>query len=240
MSVLANFLCPRCRTTALRAEGPALCCLRCGGLLLRGVAADSVRLALDPGSQEAAERTRGGPFARVDLQGPASCPVCRVHMQRFPAGAVEVDTCGEHGTWYDAGELLAVRDALIARGVSAAVAAPAPAALPPSPPPARPVPVLPTSSGLELADVPARRRSAPAAAPPMHDFKTADAARRRAEAQEDLENPSFDVLGAVLGMIGMTVDAPVTDYRRRRRHRHRSRSRDASLFIRAIERAIYD
>jgi hypothetical protein len=33
-------------------------------------------------------------------------------MQRFRVGSVDVDTCMDHGTWYDRGELGVVRDAL--------------------------------------------------------------------------------------------------------------------------------
>jgi Zn-finger nucleic acid-binding protein len=59
-----------------------------------------VAAALDPGA----------PAAAADTNAPSSCPRCAEPMVRRPAGGdarVIVDTCADHGTWFDAGELRA-------------------------------------------------------------------------------------------------------------------------------------
>lgn len=229
---LESLLCPRCKSTALRAEGPALCCWRCGGVFLRGDVADSVRLALDPRAHAAAERHVGSPFARVDLTSAAACPVCRATMRRFPAGPVDVDTCGLHGTWYDPGELCAVRDALLANGVRAD--RPSPVSL---------APAVPQTASLELAEVPRARPRVARHEGMAFDFKAEQQRERqdrdRAAAQHE---PAFDVLGAVLGAIGISMVSAAMPGRGRyakQRRRYR-RMGSEGLIVGAIERAIFD
>jgi hypothetical protein len=239
---LESLCCPRCRSTALRADGPALCCWRCGGVFLRGDVADSVRLALDPRAHAAAERSAGSPFARVDLASAAACPVCRATMKRFPAGPVDVDTCAAHGTWYDPGELCAVRDALLANGVRAE--APAPVPLPPvaTPPPARaPVaPPMPSMASLELAEVPRAKQRVARSEGMSFAFREEQRQRAEQERVAAQQETSLDVLGAVLGAIGITVvSAAVPGVGHGRRRRHRSR-RSSGLLVSAIESAIFD
>ncbi|OGQ18239.1 MAG: hypothetical protein A2138_03090 [Deltaproteobacteria bacterium RBG_16_71_12] len=230
---LESLTCPRCRSTALRAEGPAFGCWRCGGVFLRGAVADSLRLALDPRAHAAAERYVGSPFARVDLARAAACPVCRATMKRFPAGPVDVDTCAVHGTWYDPRELCAVRDALLANGVRAE--APVPVALPPVAAPPRPLPPTPPAS-LELADVPRAPSRVARDERLAFEFRS-EQLRERAERDRAAaaQEPTIDVLGAVLGMVGITMPpmTPSKYLRRNSRHGHRRTSIGGAI-VRAI------
>lgn len=224
---LEALVCPRCRSTALRAEGPAFGCWRCGGVFLRGAAADSVRLALDPHAHAAAERYAGSPFARVDLASAAACPVCRATMRRFPAGPVDVDTCGLHGTWYDPGELCAVRDALLKNGARGETPAPVPLPPPAAPPPPTPLrggPPLPATASLELAEVPRARPRAARQEGVDFDFKLKQGRDRAERDRLDAESAPImlDVLGAVFGAIGITMPSERPPRWPRRHQRRRS------------------
>jgi hypothetical protein len=58
--------------------------------------------------------------ADVDTSAPAACPICRAAMLRAPSlgTTVVIDTCIDHGTWFDHGELVLVANAVAAqRGV---------------------------------------------------------------------------------------------------------------------------
>ncbi|MCC7071686.1 MAG: zf-TFIIB domain-containing protein [Deltaproteobacteria bacterium] len=239
---LQSLACPRCRSTALRADGPALCCWRCGGLFLRAALADSVKAALDKRAHVVAERCQASPFARVDLASAAACPVCRAVMRRLPAGTVDVDTCAAHGTWYDAGELRVVRDALMASGAHLEEA-PRPAPARPAAPAVTAPPqamVAASSSGLELADVP--RRAQPAVRDELlsnEPYRTSSRGGGALQNPGDAAEATLGMLGTVLGVLGIdVVVCPPTVGHRHRRHRHRRHRH--GLVVEAIERAIFE
>jgi Zn-finger nucleic acid-binding protein len=76
----------------------AAACGRCGGVWLDRATLDA--LARDGGHQAGA--------ALQDQEGARRCPVCGALMARTEFGrglGLVVDVCGEHGTWFDAGEL---------------------------------------------------------------------------------------------------------------------------------------
>lgn len=119
-------------------------CVSCGGAFVACAAVDTVRRAFDDHAQSmaalAAEHATKPNVAGGGARMP--CPSCAREMTRFLVGPVEVDTCLEHGSWYDRGELVSVRDALRAGAPTAEVAAPVNA--PPStagmgPPPSAPL-----------------------------------------------------------------------------------------------------
>ncbi len=136
--------CPRCRSELTRIRDVDAC-LRCGGAFLAAAAVDTVRRAVDDDAHATVEivEQQGGRRS-VNTAGAAPCPGCGEAMQRFRVGPVEVDTCLAHGSWYDRGELLAVRDALLAGLPSEEIDVDAPPAQAPAAAAAR------TSSGLEL------------------------------------------------------------------------------------------
>jgi Zn-finger nucleic acid-binding protein len=134
--------CPRCGVDLKNAAGAGLC-PQCGGAFLAGPAADTVKLAVDDAMNHVAALADQHATRRMNGEPPARCPVCAASMARFRVGAVDVDTCMEHGSWYDRGELALVRDALLARATAA-----------PSFDPSAP-------SGLELEERPVHRPPRP-------------------------------------------------------------------------------
>jgi Zn-finger nucleic acid-binding protein len=112
--------CPRC-ANALRDIKGVHVCMSCGGAFLAASARDTIAKALDNNAQSTASLAESHGSKRVNTAAKAPCPQCAKDMQRFAVGPVEVDTCLEHGTWYDRGELQQVRDALLAGAGTAAV-----------------------------------------------------------------------------------------------------------------------
>ena len=132
--------CPRCKSAMKDVRGVAVC-VSCGGAFVACAAVDTVRRAFDEHAQSmAALAAEHATKPNVDGGGARMpCPSCAREMTRFLVGPVEVDTCLEHGSWYDRGELVSVRDALRAGAPTAEVAPAAPRAAPPSPPAAAPL-----------------------------------------------------------------------------------------------------
>lgn len=101
-------------------------CVSCGGAFVACAAVDTVRRAFDDHAQSMAALaaqhvTR--PIAGIAGAARMPCPSCSRDMSRFLVGPIEVDTCLAHGSWYDRGELVAVRDALLAGAPTAEVTA---------------------------------------------------------------------------------------------------------------------
>lgn len=117
-------------------------CVSCGGAFVACAAVDTVRRAFDDHAQSmAALAAEHASKPNVDGGGARMpCPKCAQEMARFLVGPVEVDTCLEHGSWYDRGELVSVREALLAGAPTAEVATASPAS----------VPGIPQSAPLEL------------------------------------------------------------------------------------------
>ena len=133
--------CPRCKANMKYVRGVAVC-VSCGGAFVACTAVDTVRLAFDDHAQSMAALAteHASTRAKVDTAARVPCPSCAREMSKFLVGPVEVDTCLEHGSWYDRGELVAVRDALRAGAPTAEVTRAAPA-----------TPVAPAPAPLELA-----------------------------------------------------------------------------------------
>lgn len=119
--------CPRCARSLQLVEagaGSAWGCDGCGGVLLDDAAFAHVREAGYALIVERAGRSYVDVPA-VDESAPLQCPECAKPMQRTLLDEIPVDFCREHGTWFDAQELLAVALAL-SRARRASQRAPAP------------------------------------------------------------------------------------------------------------------
>lgn len=113
--VFAGCRCPRCDDVVLtgkeleRAE--VLACRRCGGGFVSAAVGLRLLAMLQP------------EVAPVDEDAPrAACPVCRKPMKLVITGAAAaMDTCAQHGVWFDAGDL-----PIVVRAVAKALGKPVP------------------------------------------------------------------------------------------------------------------
>jgi Zn-finger nucleic acid-binding protein len=93
-------------------------CHDCGGIWLDSETSARVRERLDTQTIQVGEIAAG--LAEVPFpphQASPPCPICRVPMQTWTVAStdVEVDSCNEHGTWFDRGELQTLIRELMAR-----------------------------------------------------------------------------------------------------------------------------
>lgn len=126
MSVAVSQLpCPRCHaalyvgsTSHVTLHG----CGGCGGVWLGKACVQQLMQKMPADALQLAQRASAGARHAAHTGAPAHCPVCRKVMQRTTAAAarVELDTCAEHGTWYDRDEILAITAALKQSGWHAA------------------------------------------------------------------------------------------------------------------------
>jgi Zn-finger nucleic acid-binding protein len=119
--------CPRCRLPLVQGRAgkiTAQTCPRCGGVWLATEPAEQLKKALERGAakvaddpaglaesaclvaQDAARRVPFGAVVDTRRQG-IPCALCRAPMSatRLAHAAIDIDTCPEHGTWFDRGEL---------------------------------------------------------------------------------------------------------------------------------------
>jgi Zn-finger nucleic acid-binding protein len=85
-------------------------CGVCGGVFLDNEGSTRITRARDQDLAVLAERARQHAVTAADTR-PAGipCPTCERAMQRVrAAGAIDLDICDAHGTWFDAGELTRV------------------------------------------------------------------------------------------------------------------------------------
>ncbi len=105
-----NLRCPRCADglREVRASGAILRgCDRCGGIWLDKATVARLERARDDEIATAARRLVGVVMVRPDRSALASCPECGATMKRREiAGTIHLlDSCPEHGTWFDGFEL---------------------------------------------------------------------------------------------------------------------------------------
>ncbi len=102
--------CPRCFDTLVRKriqDTTLHGCERCGGVFLDHAAVEQLSRTPHP-DFEADVTAALGPFTlRPDLRPNIGCPECAKPMTRTAITGTKttVDTCSEHGTWFDAREL---------------------------------------------------------------------------------------------------------------------------------------
>ncbi len=119
----SSHACPRCalplvarRAATAGPDGPVVVesCGACRGLWLDTASASRVAEALPTGVPSLAEEAARHAVAQPAREAAAPCPVCsRTMVKTTVAEArIELDTCPEHGTWYDKSELQQVAAAL--------------------------------------------------------------------------------------------------------------------------------
>lgn len=101
--MFAGCRCPRCDDTTLKSKALESCdilaCRRCSGGFVSANVGLRLLAVLKPD------------VAAVDEDAPrAPCPVCRKPMKLVTTGEAhaEMDTCAQHGVWFDSGDLSAV------------------------------------------------------------------------------------------------------------------------------------
>lgn len=108
--------CPRCSGRLFEGfagEVRLLGCGACGGVFLDNEASTRITRARDEAVAALARRAKERAPATIDTRpDDLPCPVCSAAMRRVQSrGLVDLDICGEHGTWFDRGELNRVMDA---------------------------------------------------------------------------------------------------------------------------------
>ncbi|MCK6588608.1 MAG: zf-TFIIB domain-containing protein [Polyangiaceae bacterium] len=114
---LSNHTCPRCREPlyiGLASSVTLHGCGRCGGVWLGSACARRIAEALPGDAIELAGRVSKNAKGEIQTHAPVACPICASPMTRTRAAAagVELDVCGQHGTWYDRNELEQIAAAL--------------------------------------------------------------------------------------------------------------------------------
>jgi Zn-finger nucleic acid-binding protein len=114
--------CPHCkkRLVGVHAEGVALHgCGGCGGIWIENACAQRVvsspRAIFEELATRAAQNARGR-FVRAARP---ACPACDATLDPVMVKTIPLDVCPDHGTWFDASELVLLSAAL--RGVPARV-----------------------------------------------------------------------------------------------------------------------
>lgn len=113
--------CPHCDLCLFAAIVDAVevdACGRCGGVWLHASGTERVLTRFHRGALDLAElahRRMQVPLASGPGAPALACPICRGSMERKleADGAVLVDRCPEHGTWFDGGELKTAAAALL-------------------------------------------------------------------------------------------------------------------------------
>jgi len=106
--------CPRCGLRLVNVSvpvGAAAGCAECGGVLLDDSAFGHVRTTAYEAILLQAGETPPPAMAPA-ADAPLACPYCREPMTRTQIGVVWVDHCRNHGTWFDARELVDVARAI--------------------------------------------------------------------------------------------------------------------------------
>ncbi|MDP2339970.1 MAG: hypothetical protein Q8O67_03345 [Deltaproteobacteria bacterium] len=117
---MKKLVCPRCDRGMHVVDGVDVC-VQCGALFLSSNAQEALARVFEPAVVAVAAMGDASGTA-VATVGAAECPVCVRRMRRSRVGPVDVDTCDDHGTFYDHGELALLRETLLARLEAAALA----------------------------------------------------------------------------------------------------------------------
>lgn len=113
--------CPHCRKRLVTVVtgGVALSgCAGCGGIWVDNASARQVLAAPEAIFGELAQRAGANARDRSLRAAHPTCPACPAVLDRVGAHGLELDVCGDHGTWFDAYELARLVAAL--RGEAAA------------------------------------------------------------------------------------------------------------------------
>ncbi len=113
-SALPQGACPRCYEPLERLKvghRSALGCRKCGGAFLDNVMSQDLVRSFDAALAlfgTAIARGKAEPSDHADVK--LSCPYCAAALAPIyvQSAACRIDACAEHGTWFDAGEVLRV------------------------------------------------------------------------------------------------------------------------------------
>ncbi len=102
--------CPRCFDTLVRKrvqETTIHGCERCGGVFLDHAAVEKLGRSPHPDFENEVAAALGASTLRPDLRPNIACPECAKPMTRTAITGTQttIDTCAEHGTWFDSREL---------------------------------------------------------------------------------------------------------------------------------------
>ena len=93
-------------------------CTECGGVWAGMGISNQVASVLDPSVRELADVAQGYADKRRGPRVhpiPRSCPECQAPLAERELGAITVDICPPHGTWFDRGELQRMGDARLGK-----------------------------------------------------------------------------------------------------------------------------
>jgi Zn-finger nucleic acid-binding protein len=120
----AELRCPHCRKRLMGVVAKEVelnGCAGCGGIWIDNRSARRVLAAPEEIFAELASRAGSNAKKRaVRAQNPA-CPVCTAVLDQVTTHGIELDTCSEHGTWFDAFELARLVHVLSGRATEAKV-----------------------------------------------------------------------------------------------------------------------
>jgi Zn-finger nucleic acid-binding protein len=110
---LSDRLCPVCRIalySGRRKDVGLEACGGCGGVWVDEKDARHLLASKDTAFAAIAAAAAKGSERREPAKGPRVCPDCGTRLKEgyLEMGAVNVDVCVQHGTWFDAHELVAV------------------------------------------------------------------------------------------------------------------------------------
>jgi Zn-finger nucleic acid-binding protein len=143
MNAVAPFKCPRCNVELNVGRAPDMtmhACARCGGLWLDNENTGIALKGLSQPTKDMIVQITSNAQAEVDKTPLVQCPVCAKTLDRMQRFGVEVDICGEHGTWFDRTELYRLAQA-------SAAPPPAPRPIPPAMPPMQYAPSMANMGG---------------------------------------------------------------------------------------------
>jgi len=110
--------CPHCRKrlVSVIAKGVELAgCGGCGGIWIDNASARAVLGAPEAIFSDLARRAGSNARNRSARGTNPSCPVCTAVLDRVITKGIELDVCGDHGTWFDPFELAVLVDRLAGR-----------------------------------------------------------------------------------------------------------------------------
>lgn len=122
----SNLPCPRCSHLLFAGTASGLTlhgCGTCGGVWLSKACAERLEDKLPADALALADSATTAAQHHPETSRAVACPQCRATAKRVTKQGIEVDTCDEHGTWYDRDEIRRITEAIKARPGAGSVVA---------------------------------------------------------------------------------------------------------------------